>query len=72
MPIGLLAVSHVNLINTLASIAQHYGVRLDVVRADPEAESIIRERLKGQTGRLDARIRDNLIDHTAACMQTLE
>jgi hypothetical protein len=42
-PIALQAVSHVNLVNTLASIAQHYGVGLDVVRADPDAESLLSE-----------------------------
>ena len=33
-PIALLSASHVNMINTLASIAQHYGVGLDVIRTD--------------------------------------
>ena len=33
-PISLLSVSHVNMINTISSIAQHYGVGLDVIRTD--------------------------------------
>jgi hypothetical protein len=65
-------VSHVNLINTLTSIAQHYGVGLDVIRSDPEAEAILREHLRGQNGRADALIRENLLDNTAACMKSDE
>lgn len=37
-PIALISSSHVNTINTVSSIAQHYGVALDVIRADPEAD----------------------------------
>lgn len=48
MPIAVLAVSHLNIINTLASIAQHYGVGLDVVRCDPDAESLLREQNGGK------------------------
>lgn len=33
-PIALLSVGHVNMINTISSVAQHYGVGLDVVRTD--------------------------------------
>ena len=42
-PIALEAVSHVNLINAVSSIAQHYGVGLDVIRSDPEADRLLLE-----------------------------
>lgn len=69
-PIALLAVSHVNLINTLASMAQHYGVGLDVIRTDPEADAILRENQTGPHGKADALIKNNLLDNTALCMES--
>ena len=42
-PVALISSSHVNLINTISSIAQHYGVGLDVIRTDSEADRLINE-----------------------------
>jgi len=52
-PIALLAVSHVNVINTISSIAQHYGVGLDVIRSDAEADRLIAEQKRGVSQRAD-------------------
>ena len=46
-PVALEAASHVNLINTVSSIAQHYGVGLDVIRSDPEADRLLAEHKRG-------------------------
>lgn len=72
MPVAVLAVSHVNVVNTLASVAQHYGVGLDVVRSDPEAESLLQEQRSGKERKADALIRRNLLDNTAICMMSDE
>jgi len=71
-PIALLSVSHVNMINTLASIAQHYGVGLDVIRTDQEADKIAAEQRRGVNIRVDNIIRSNLLDQTAVAMQSRE
>ena len=71
-PIALLAVSHVNMINTISSIAQHYGVGLDVIRTDHEADKIVAEQKRGINIRSDNIMKANLLDQTAACMQTKE
>jgi hypothetical protein len=47
VPIALQAVSHVNLINSISSIAQHYGVGLDVIRSDHDADRLIHEHRRG-------------------------
>ena len=52
-PIALLSVSHVNMINTISSIAQHYGVGLDVIRTDIESDKIIAESRVGINTKLD-------------------
>jgi hypothetical protein len=52
-PIALLASAHVNIINTISSIAQHYGVGLDVVRVDQESDELIAESKTGIDRALD-------------------
>lgn len=71
-PIALLSVSHVNMINTISSIAQHYGVGLDVIRTDQESDKIVFEQRRGINIRADAIIKGNLLDQTATCMETKE
>ena len=71
-PIALLAVSHVNMINTISSIAQHYGVGLDVIRSDHEADRVTHESTRGINVRTDRIIRGNLLDQTSAAMLTKE
>ena len=71
-PIALLSVSHVNMINTISSIAQHYGVGLDVIRTDHEADKIVAEQKRGINIRSDNIMKANLLDQTAAYMQTKE
>jgi hypothetical protein len=71
-PIALLCVSHLNLINMISSIAQHYGVGLDVIRCDHEADEITAQLSNGINQRDDAIIKKNCFDHTAQCMETQE
>ena len=71
-PIALLSVGHVNMINTISSVAQHYGVGLDVVRTDQDSDRLVFEQRRGINIRVDAVIKANLQDHTAVCMQTEE
>jgi hypothetical protein len=61
-PISLLSVSHVNMINTISSIAQHYGVGLDVIRTDQESDKFIHEQQRGINVRADNLIKGNLKD----------
>lgn len=70
-PIALEAASHVNLINTVSSLAQHYGVGLDVIRSDPEADRLLAEHKRGCL-RNDHLVQSNLKDHAAAAMETQE
>jgi hypothetical protein len=41
------------MINTISSIAQHYGVGLDVIRTDIESDKIIAEGRVGINTKLD-------------------
>jgi len=61
-PIALLSVNHVNMINTISSIAQHYGVGLDVIRTDIESDKIIAESRVGINTKLDKLVKQNLLD----------
>lgn len=61
-PIALLSVNHVNMTNTISSIAQHYGVGLDVIRTDVESEKIIAESRVGINTKLDKLVKQNLLD----------
>jgi hypothetical protein len=67
-PIALLPVSHVNMINTISSVAQHYGVGLDVLRTDQDSDELVFEQRRGINIRVDTVIKANLLDHTAVCM----
>jgi hypothetical protein len=67
-PIALLSVSHVNMINTISSIAQHYGVGLDVIRTDQESDKAVHESKRGINVRVDNIIKANMLDQTAFCM----
>lgn len=67
-PIALLSVSHVNMINTISSVAQHYGVGLDVLRTDQDSDELVFEQRRGINIRVDTVIKANLLDHTAVCM----
>jgi hypothetical protein len=60
------------MINTLASIAQHYGVGLDVIRTDHVADKIAAEHRRGVNVRVDNIVRRNLLDQTAVGMQSKE
>lgn len=60
------------MINTLASIAQHYGVGLDVIRTDQEADKVAAEQRRGVSIRIDNIVKRNLLDTTAAGMQSKE
>lgn len=61
-----------NIVNTLSSIAQHYGVALDVIRADPDAEALLKEQKRGISERDNELIKKNLKDSTMLCMNTSE
>ena len=71
-PIALLSVTHVNMINTISSIAQHYGVGLDVVRTDNETDVMMVESKRGIDIKRDNLIKQNLIDHASAALDTRE
>mmetsp|Transcript_29872 Transcript_29872/g.45663 ORF Transcript_29872/g.45663 Transcript_29872/m.45663 type:complete len:222 (+) Transcript_29872:1177-1842(+) len=60
------------MINTISSIAQHYGVGLDVIRSDVEADNLIHESRRVVNIRADNIIKTNLIDHTASSLQSEE
>jgi len=60
------------MINTISSIAQHYGVGLDVIRTDSEADRIIHERRQAVNSKKDNIIKSNLLDQTAVFMETEE
>lgn len=60
------------MINTLASIAQHYGVGLDVIRTDQEADKVAAEQRRGVSIRIDNIVKRNLLDTTAAGMLSKE
>ena len=60
------------MINTISSIAQHYGVGLDVIRTDQEADKIISESKIGINTKLDKVVKLNLLDQTALCLETKE
>jgi hypothetical protein len=48
------------MINTISSIAQHYGVGLDVIRTDYEADMLISEQKRGINVRMDTIVKENL------------
>ena len=50
------------MINTISSIAQHYGVGLDVIRTDIESDKIIAESRVGINTKLDKLVKQNLLD----------
>lgn len=60
------------MINTISSIAQHYGVGLDVIRTDIESDKIIAESRVGINTKLDKLVKQNLLDQTAISMKTKE
>jgi hypothetical protein len=62
----------VNIINTISSIAQHYGVGLDVVRTDQESDAIIAEMKNGINTTYDYQIKDNMRDHAMTAMDSFE
>jgi hypothetical protein len=64
-PIALEACNHVNVVNTVSSIAQHYGVALDVIRSDQDAEHFIHEHKQTKNLRADGVIKGNLLDHAS-------
>lgn len=72
VPIALLPVSHVNLVNTVSSIAKHYGVGLDVIRADDDGDRVLAERKQGVNAGRDEATNSHLLDHTALCLQSEE
>jgi len=56
------------MINTISSIAQHYGVGLDVIRTDQESDKAVHESKRGINVRVDNIIKANMLDQTAFCM----
>ena len=58
------------MINTISSIAQHYGVGLDVIRTDNEADRLVFESKRDINIKFDNLIKTSLIDSTAVCMET--
>lgn len=60
------------MINTISSVAQHYGVGLDVLRTDQDSDELVFEQRRGINIRVDTVIKANLLDHTAVCMQSKE
>lgn len=71
-PIALMSDGHINMINTISSIAQHYGVGLDVIRMDQESDRLMVESKQGINITTDKLIRENLIDYASAAMETRE
>ena len=71
-PIALISASHVNMINTICSIAQHYGVGLDVIRTDQDCDKLIAENKSSLNQRLDNLTKNNMMDHAAHAMETQE
>lgn len=60
------------MINTISSIAQHYGVGLDVIRTDQESDRLIYEQQRGINVRADNLIKENLKDQTGVAMLSIE
>jgi hypothetical protein len=71
-PIALLSAGHINIINTISSIAQHYGVGLDVIRMDQDSDRLMVESKQGVNVAADRLVRENLIDYAGAAMDTRE
>ena len=68
-PIALISACHVNMVNTISSIAQHYGVGLEVIRSDLEADRLIAEADNDIDFRANQLVKQNLLDETAVTME---